>query len=306
MKWDGLMQRMIRGRYPCHWLSIKDLKKRGKTRRKRVFFLRWTQYCFPKFQQRTWKVFFSSRIEMYQQEIENSKKRLQQQRAQTNSSFSHKKIVLSNVFPQKVVKITMGRKNVQKRKILSGNKSQKNGAKKKVEKRRHWSGFASTSKFTQHNSHETCNLVVRKALWRTQTSFFVLNGKKKSKHHDRDIDHPAELLHFAEHPQCLKTVNWNHLVVAWPPCVASFAKWTTRLLRLRFVSSTVFIQPLFVSTDTRSPSMNLFHCKLCNAASRSHQSFGKSIALVSFDCVFDQTLLDMSLSLSGWSLTYSL
>ena len=114
MKWDGLMQRITRGRCPCHWQSIKDLKKRGKTRRERVFFWRWTQYCFSKIPTKNMKGFFSSRIEMYQQEIQNSKKRLQQQRAQTNSSFPHKN-VLSNVFPQKVVKITMVRKNVQKK-----------------------------------------------------------------------------------------------------------------------------------------------------------------------------------------------
>ena len=33
-------------------------------------------------------------------------------------------------------------------------------------------------------------------------------------HHERDIDHPIDLLHFAQPPQCLNTVNWKDLVVA--------------------------------------------------------------------------------------------
>ena len=33
-------------------------------------------------------------------------------------------------------------------------------------------------------------------------------------HHDRNTDHPIGLLHFAELPQVLNTLNWETFVVA--------------------------------------------------------------------------------------------
>ena len=43
----------------------------------------------------------------------------------------------------------------------------------------------------------------------------VLNGGKKQMHHDRDIDQPIGLLHFAELPQFLDTLHkLEELVVA--------------------------------------------------------------------------------------------
>ena len=47
--------------------------------------------------------------------------------------------------------------------------------------RRHWSGFAPMSKFTQHIFHYTCNLDLHKALWRIQSSFlFLFEGWQKT------------------------------------------------------------------------------------------------------------------------------
>ena len=51
-------------------------------------------------------------------------------------------------------------------------KRESKGEKKVVEMRRHWSGLAPKSQFTQHNSHKTCNLALHKAFWVTQASFF--------------------------------------------------------------------------------------------------------------------------------------
>ena len=47
-------------------------------------------------------------------------------------------------------------------------KKESKGEKKVMEMRRHWSGFAPT----QHHFHYTCNLVLHKAFWGTQSSFF--------------------------------------------------------------------------------------------------------------------------------------
>ena len=44
--------------------------------------------------------------------------------------------------------------------------------------RRHWSGLAPKSQFTQHNSHYTCNLVLHKAFWGTQAAPFLV-GKSQ-------------------------------------------------------------------------------------------------------------------------------
>ena len=49
------------------------------------------------------------------------------------------------------------------------------GEKKVVEMRRHWSGFAPT----QHHFHYTCYLVLHKAFWGTQSSFFLMVGKSQ-------------------------------------------------------------------------------------------------------------------------------
>ena len=128
--------------------------------------------------------------------------------------------------------------------------------------RRHWSVFAPT----QHHFHYTCNLVLHKAFWGTQSSFF--NGGKKPMHHYRDIDHPIVVLHFADHlPLFLNTLNsenmsWHHtrqciesvarrqfFFCTWAgPC----AKWPTRLITQRCASFSV----LFHQSHT-SPS--LFH-----------------------------------------------
>ena len=86
------------------------------------------------------------------------------------------------------------------------------GEKKVVDMTRHWSVFTLKSKFTQHNFHYTCNLALHTAPWRTPSSFlFFLNGGKKPLHYDRDTDHLFVVLHFAEPPQFLNTVNWGNL-----------------------------------------------------------------------------------------------
>ena len=46
--------------------------------------------------------------------------------------------------------------------------------------RRHWSGFAPNSKFTQCNFHYTCNLVLHNALWVTPPSFFSFQWCEKA------------------------------------------------------------------------------------------------------------------------------
>ena len=79
-----------------------------------------------------------------------------------------------------------------------------------MEKRRHWSGFTPMSKFTQHTSYWTCNLVLHRAFWVTQASSF-LNGGKKWMHHDRDIDHFFVVLRLADLPQFLNTLNSENL-----------------------------------------------------------------------------------------------
>ena len=110
----------------------------------------------------------------------------------------------------------------RKRKILSGNKSQK-----KLEQRRWWRrndidrGLlpSRTSHNTIHTKHAIWTFV--KLCEGLRLPFLFWMVRKKSKHHDRDIDHPAELLHFAEHPQSLKTVNWKDLVVTWHTATAT-------------------------------------------------------------------------------------
>ena len=122
------------------------------------------------------------------------------------------------------------------------------GEKKVVEMRRHWPGFVPKSKFTHHNCPSTCNVALHKAFWETQSSFFLIDGKKPL-HYDTDIDRTIVVLRFADHlPQFLKTLNsvnlsWHHTqqcTVSVAPRQFSAPFWaapsvkrTTPLLRLR-------------------------------------------------------------------------
>ena len=116
MKWNGLMQRMSRGRCPCHCdhrtdkLSLKDEKKRGKTGGDKSF-SRDKHQVFLYFQNttRNMKRVFCCKMECrslfcfwkIQQQIANPKQRPQQQRAQKESFFQQKRDI---VFSQSVKK----------------------------------------------------------------------------------------------------------------------------------------------------------------------------------------------------------
>ena len=213
--------------------------------------------------------------------------------------------------------------------------------KKVVEKRRHWSGF-----YAQVDVHTTQFLLNMRS-GSSQNSLkdwgfllFALNGGKEPMHHDRDIDHPLDFLHFAEFPQVLNTLNWktclcitNCIVLTESVAprqvsahlrAATCAKWTTPLttqlsrlvrsfhsasFRVRFSIRAPKPLPHFIiSCFTTRPSSFSESCstpKLCKGASRSLQSFGKFLPLVSLDWFFAQALLDISLSLSWWSLMCS-
>ena len=101
--------------------------------------------------------------------------------------------------------------------------------------------------------------------------FFVLNSGEKPMYHDRDIDHPIDVLHFADLPHFLNTLNWKTCRCITHGNVLNLCHHDSFLHIFEqhhvqneqldspdygLVSSVVFIQPLFVSV---SPSVHLHH-----------------------------------------------
>ena len=154
--------------------------------------------------------------------------------------------------------------------------------------RRHWSGFAPKSKFTQHNFHHTCNLALGKSSLVDSIKFFLLKGVKKTSASRQEHRPPYRLNAFcrssstgAEHTKlgdfCRVITHGNvlnlwhhdsflhifeqHYVRKHSPC----AKWLSES----------------ISIPTH-----------CNCASTSRLWFGKFFLVVSLDWFFAPALLD--------------
>ena len=191
--------------------------------------------------------------------------------------------------------------------------------------RRHWSWFAPKSNFTQYNFHCTSNLAVRTVPWRTQASFFVLNGGNNQCISPRTLITPSLYcilqgnLSFHDNQRCTESVAPRQLSAhRWAaPC----AKWPTRLTRLRSclvrcchlaslrVRFSIFALPssdtssLFYST-THLLSVILFHSKTLQGCIHVALVIWQIRFLVSLDWFFAQAMCEIRLSLLWQSLMY--
>ena len=229
MTWDGLMQRMTRGRCPCHcdhrtnnyqWKITKRMLNRM---RRIVFRERWTSSLIVKKKKGTSKSFFWCRnlflsLKISYKQLQNLQQRLQQRRAHAKN-------------------------------ILLSTKTRKKGLHNFFQKK--------GSFFRNKQTTETTKFRESRKVF-----FFVLNGGKELLHHDKNIDHSNALLQISTVSE--RTRNLGELVVASHTAMYWICGTTTIFctsLRSTMTNSThqttVLSRPLFAFGFSSCPFL---HC----------------------------------------------